>query len=146
MRSKGARKWSSMALLLVVSMSARAAGDLKVEDAWIRWLPANLPGAGYMTLTNTGMTERVLLGASSPDYGDVSFHRTVNKNGMSDMTAVDSIAVKPQASVRFAAGGYHLMLMRPKRSLQPGDQVMVTLLFSGGQTVTAGFDVRAGNE
>src|SRR5882757_10646703 len=75
MRSKGARRWSSMALLLVVSMSARAAGDLKVEDAWIRWLPANLPGAGYMTLTNMGMTERVLLGASSPDYGDISFHR-----------------------------------------------------------------------
>ena len=126
------------------SIDIRARNDIQVKDAWIRWLPANRPGAGYMTLTNVGSTGQVLVGASSPDYGDVSIHLTHDNNGMTEMRPVDSIILKPHTSVRFAAGGYHFMLTQPKRALHPGDRVLVTLRFTEGLTITIPFDVRAG--
>jgi copper(I)-binding protein len=119
--------------------------DIQVKEAWIRWLPANVPGGGYMTLINTGSAARVLIGASSPDYGEVSIHQTRIRNGMNEMTPVGSVEVKPLIPVRFAEGGYHLMLMQPKRSLQPGDRVLITLRFARGPSIEVPFEVRAGN-
>ena len=125
--------------------AASAAGDLQASNAWIRWLPAGAPAAGYLTLTNTGSTEWVLIGASSADFGEVSLHFTHNHEGMSMMEPMESLVLKPHATVRFAEGGYHLMLMGPKRSLHPGDKVNVTLRLRGGSAVLVSFDVRAGN-
>jgi copper(I)-binding protein len=119
--------------------------DIQVKDAWIRWLPANVPGGGYMTLINTGSAARVLIGASSPDYGEVSIHQTRSRNGMHEMTPVASIELRPRIPVRFAEGGYHLMLQQPRRSLKPGDRVLVTLRFAQGPPVEVPFEVRAGN-
>jgi periplasmic copper chaperone A len=119
--------------------------DIQVKEAWIRWLPANVPGGGYMTIINTGSAARILIGASSRDYGEVSIHQTRNRNGMNEMTPVESIELRPLVPVRFAEGGYHLMLMQPKRSLKPGDRVLITLRFAQGPPVEVPFQVRAGN-
>jgi copper(I)-binding protein len=64
---------------------------------------------------------------------------------MNDMTRVESVELKPLIPVRFAEGGYHLMLLQPKRSLRPGDRVLITLRFVQGPSVEARFEVRAGN-
>jgi copper(I)-binding protein len=138
----------SAVLLGWVSFSAHAAQpsfDVQVTDAWIRWLPANLPGAGYMTLTNVGSAEQVLTGATSPDYAQVEFHQTHGSNGMNAMSPVDAIRLQTHTAVRFAEGGYHLMLMQPTRSLHPGDRVLLTLRFAGGQSLVVPFTVRAGD-
>jgi copper(I)-binding protein len=119
--------------------------EIQVKEAWIRWLPANVPGGGYMTLVNRGAAPRVLIGASSADYGEVSIHQTRSRNGMSEMTPVASVELKPLVPVRFAQGGYHLMLMQPKRSLKPGDRVLITLRFERGSSTEVPFEVRAGN-
>lgn len=142
------RRWLITALLALLSIASRSgpAIDVEVGDAWIRWLPANLPGAGYMTVTNTGPTAVALIGASSADYGEVSFHETRNDRGMTEMAPIASIPLKPRSSVRFESGGYHLMLMQPKRPLHPGDKVTVTFRLSDGRTMTVPFLVRAGNE
>jgi copper(I)-binding protein len=138
----------AVALLALASIASRSAPavDIQVKDAWIRWLPANLPAGGYVTLTNTGSAAHVLIGARSPDYGDVSIHQTHSNNGMNEMTPIDSIVLKAHASVRFAEAGYHFMLMQPTRSLHPGDRVLVTLRFADGPTITVPFLVRAGSE
>jgi periplasmic copper chaperone A len=132
-------------MVLVGTASFGDPPDIQVKDAWIRWLPANLPGAGYMTLTNTGSAERVLIGAASPDYEEVGMHESHSNDAMNGMTPVGSVVLKPHSTVRFTEGGYHLMLMQPKRALHPGDRVSVTLRFEIGQPVTVPFEVRAGN-
>jgi copper(I)-binding protein len=126
-------------------VSSLVGSEILVEDAWIRWLPANLPAGGYMVLTNNGATTRVLTGASSPDFGEIGFHLTRVHNGMSDMTPVPTIELKPRVPVRFAPGSYHLMLMQSKRALRPGDRVLITLLFAEGPPIEVPFAVRAGN-
>jgi copper(I)-binding protein len=111
-------------------------------DAWIRWLPANLPAAGYATLENGGDAAIVLTGVSSPGYGDVSIHRTVTLGADTDMVPVDKLVINPHASVNFAAAGYHLMLMQPTTPLKPGDHVPITLRFADGSSMRVEFEVR----
>ena len=136
--------WCARAVDTAASGDERASGDVRVTDAWIRWLPAGLPAAGYFTLTNTGPTERVIIGASSADFGDVSLHRSRLENGVSGMEPVDALVLKPHTAVRFAEGGYHLMLLQPKRALHPDDSVTITLRLRDGAPVTAPFAIRAG--
>jgi len=126
---------------------AATAGEpaIQVKDAWIRWLPADVPGGAYMTVINTGSEARVLIGASSPDYGEISIHQARIRNGMNEMTPVESVELKPLLAVRFAEGGYHLMLVRPKRSLVVGDRVLITLHFAAGASLEVPFELRAGN-
>jgi copper(I)-binding protein len=121
--------------------SALAAG-IQVTDAWIRWLPSNLPAGGYAKVTNDTDKEVKLIGASSPKYGMVMLHQTMNKNGMSNMVHVDAIAIAPHKSMAFTPGDYHIMLMQPKPGIEPGQKVPVTLKFSDGQSVTTEFEVR----
>ena len=146
-----ARSWL-MGLVLCAGLLTGAAArpgessiDIQVKDAWIRWLPANVPGGGYMTVINTGSAARVLIGASSPDYGEVSIHQTRIRMGLNAMTRVESVELKPLIPVRFSEGGFHLMLMQPKRSLRLGDRVLITLHFAQGPSIEVAFEVRAGN-
>jgi copper(I)-binding protein len=122
-----------------------AALVVEAADAWVRWLPADLPAAGYVTLTNKGPTTLELVGASSPDYEEVSMHQTLESQGMSEMRPVASLVLKPLATVRFAEGGYHLMLMHAKRQLHPRDRVEIVFRFSDGRTMPVPFEVRSGS-
>jgi periplasmic copper chaperone A len=130
-----------------MAVSARALGapDVpvpQVTDAWIRWLPGDLPAGGYLTLINTGDRPASLIAASCPDYADVSLHRSRNMAGTSQMIAVHEVTVAPHSSLSFAAQGYHLMLAHPNKILKPGDRVPVTLSFAAGAALTVQFELR----
>ncbi|HTW74291.1 MAG TPA: copper chaperone PCu(A)C [Steroidobacteraceae bacterium] len=114
---------------------------VQIRQAWIRWLPANLPAGGYLTLSNPSARTVSLVGASSPDYGSVMLHRSLEHNGTSRMVPVAHIDVAPHSTLSFASLGYHLMLMRPRTSITPGDHVPVTLRFADGRSMTVSFQV-----
>jgi hypothetical protein len=141
--------WSFFGLAAVMSLAFSAPAvtapgtpAIQVEDAWIRWLPANLPAAGYATLTNIGDRPEVLIAASSPDYGEVSLHQSRNHGGSVEMVPVDRITVAAHSTLSFAVAGYHMMLMQPAKPLKPGDRVPITLRFAGGSSLTVDFEVR----
>ncbi len=115
---------------------------VRVIDAWIRWLPAGVPAGGYATLNNIGEKPVVLIAASSPYFGEISMHRSREHGGTITMTPVERITIDPHSSLNFAAAGYHLMMMQPTRSIEPGERVPVTLRFAGGSTLTVTFDVK----
>lgn len=134
------------ALCALLSASTFAAsGDVGVQarDAWIRWLPGNIPSAAYLTLVNSGTAPQVLVGAASPDFAQVSFHQTRTINGISEMSPVSDLRIDPQHSLQFAPGGYHIMLMQALRDLHPGDRVSITLRFAGGKSLPVLFEVRS---
>src|SRR5208283_2002292 len=91
-------------LALAAAPAWAAAADLKIEEAWIRWLPANLPAAGYLRITNVGDAPATLVGASSPAYAHVSLHRSVADGGRMQMTPVDRIRIAAHSSLDFEAG------------------------------------------
>jgi len=146
----GSRWWLSLALLPVLvgaGLSATAgprspAPLVSIHDAWIRWLPAGVPAGGYLTLRNDGDSAAVLTGASSREYSEISLHRSVTRDGVAAMEPVTQIVIPPHQSLRFAAGGYHLMLSQPTRAILPGDQVHIEFHFSDGSSAEAAFAVR----
>jgi len=129
--------------LAVAAGAAPGVSALQVRDAWVRWLPAELPAAGYLTLVNSSDQPASLIAASSPDYAEVSLHRSRIVDGANQMEPVREIAVAAHASLAFATHGYHLMLLHPTRPLKPGDHVPVTLNFAGGAALTVQFELRS---
>lgn len=119
--------------------------SLKVEGAWIRWLPANLPAAGYATIVNGSGTPMRLVAASSPDYHKVTLHQSRLEDDDSTMVAVSHIDVPAHGRARLSPGGYHLMLMHATHPIKPGDKVTMDLKFAGGQSLQVDFSVLPAN-
>jgi len=131
------------AVLFATANAALAAPQ--VSKAWIRWLPGDLPAAGYATITNPGDKPVRLTGADSPAYSGAMLHRSTRDNGVEHMHMVKAIPVPAHGSVSLAPGGYHLMLMHAKRPIKPGDTVRVNLHFDDGDTQVVQFPVRPAN-
>ena len=128
----------------LLAVPAFAAG-IAVQQPWVRWLPVGLPAAGYATLVNAGDTPVSLVGVSSPDYGAVMIHRSLDRGGMERMVMVDSIPVPPHGRAALAPGGYHLMLMQPRHAIRPGQQVTLIFTFADGSTIAVQAPVRPAN-
>ena len=124
-------------------LSAGEEAGVSAHDAWVREAPPGMTVmAGYMALRNNTSRPQVLVAASSSDFESVTSHRTVAKDGMAGMVDASQIELKPSASLIFAPGGYHLMLMNPKRTLRAGDPVVINLQFRGGPDRPVAFQVR----
>jgi len=130
-----------LALTPIAAVTAEA--GISVRDAWVREAP---PGAatmaGYMVLQNNTSRSQVLVAASSSGFEAVMIHRTVVKDGLARMVHASQTELTPHASLTFAPGGYHLMLMNPKRTLRAGDRVDITLEFRGGLVLPVAYEVR----
>lgn len=134
------------ACLLAAGTAVMAATPaVRVEHAWIRWLPADLPAAGYATIVNDGDGVQRLAGAGSPDYGSVMLHRSRLAQGDSTMEMVDHLDIPSHGSVKLAPGGYHLMLSHAKRPIKPGDKVPMRLRFADGSVLQVDFSVLPAN-
>jgi hypothetical protein len=141
-------RWRHPAVVCLIAAlglvpAAGKAGGISVRDAWIREAP---PGAtlmaGYLELRNTTSRPQVLVAASSTGFESVMMHRTMVKDGMAGMEHLSQIELAPNASLIFAPGGNHLMLMNPKRALRAGDAVVIKLEFRGGLVLPVTFAVR----
>jgi copper(I)-binding protein len=130
-----------LALTLIAAVSEEA--GVSVRDAWVRETPPGVAMmAGYMALRNNTSRSQVLVAASSSDFETVMIHRTIVKDGMAGMEHAPQIEVSPNASLLFAPGGYHLMLLNPKRTLRAGDRVDIYLEFRDGLVLPVAFEVR----
>jgi periplasmic copper chaperone A len=133
----------SLTLALILIASASEEAGVSVRDAWIRETPPGVATmAGYMALRDTTSRSRVLVAASSPVFETVMIHRTIVKDGMARMEHAPQVELSPNASLFFAPGGYHLMLVNPKRALHAGDRVDIDLEFRGGFVLPVAFEVR----
>lgn len=133
----------ALTTLALVTTTAAAATTVVVKNPWIREAPpAASAMAGYMVLENSGATVQALTGATSTAFDDVMAHRTVIKNGMASMVHVAKVEIPAHGKLVFAPGGYHLMLMQPKRALHVGDKVKITLEFANGSKLPVEYTVR----
>jgi copper(I)-binding protein len=123
--------------------ASNAATTLSISNGWVRWLPNGLPQAGYLTLTNNGEQSIDLLGASSPDFGDVMLHQSIGNGSTMRMVMVDKLTIPAHGKVDIAPGGYHLMLMAATHPIAPGGAVQMVLKFSDGRTLTTSLPVRS---
>lgn len=138
----------AFALLLGSSVAASAddikAGDLVISQAWSRATPGGAKVAGgYLTIENKGAASDRLIGGSAEIAGKFEIHEMAMDNGVMKMRALDKgIAIDAGKTVKFAPGGYHLMLEDLKGPLKQGDKVPVTLQFEKAGKVSISLDVQ----
>jgi copper(I)-binding protein len=132
-------------MLLAGGVQATAADHVHASDAWIRVLPGALPAGAYVTLHNDSAQPVALTGATSTAYAEVMLHHSSTAGGMSRMSMVDTLTVPAHGEAVLAPAGYHLMLMKAKTPVKPGDTVKLTLKFSDGSTLATDFAARPAN-
>ncbi len=129
-----------LAILAAVAAAAALASCRVVPVAqtgpvdWSRgYLVKPVPGSPavlYLWLTNpTGEADTVLtVHVTGADSAQV--HRTVSMgNGMERMVPVADLTVPAHDTVRFAPGGFHIMVFGLPSTLQAGDSTAVTVTF-----------------
>jgi copper(I)-binding protein len=127
---------------LTVTLPAIAAGSISITNPWLRFVIKARPAAGYFTIQNSGDKPAILVAASSPACGMLMLHESKEVNGAETMRPVKTVVIPAHGALSFAPGGYHLMCMQPQASVQVGGNVMVTLKFADGQTLTEAFPVK----
>jgi copper(I)-binding protein len=126
-------------LLLAASVHAQQfpAGGLVIEHPWSRPTAAGMPmGVAYLTITNNGPREDVLLSAHTPAAARVEFHRTILEGGMARMRPAGALTIAPGKTLRAEPGGLHLMLVELKTPLVEGTTVPLLLTFRSAGEVT----------
>ena len=133
----------ALTLTLTIVPAASEEAGVSVRNAWVRETPPGMTMmAGYLELRNNTSRPQVLVAASSSGFATVTIHRTILKDGVAGMVHAPQIELAPNASLIFAPGGYHLMLMNPKRTLRAGDLVVISLEFRDGPALPVAFEVR----
>jgi copper(I)-binding protein len=116
-----------------------------VSAPWSR--PAVGTGVVYFTVANPSATPDRLIGATSPVAGAVEIHESTetmgSMNGMAmggtaSMHRVAFVSVPAHATVQFAPGGYHIMLIGLHHDLHANQTFPLRLHFShaGWEAVT----------
>jgi copper(I)-binding protein len=122
---------------LIALRAGPALGEelLRFEEAWVRALPPGMKmTAAFGRLQNRSGRQIELTQFSSPQFGDVSLHRSETIDGVSRMREVDSLPLAAGEMVELEPGGLHLMLMMPIAASPVGETVVLVMTSSGGES------------
>lgn len=123
---------------------ARADGDkAKIMDPWVRSAPPAMKmHAAYFVLMNPTGKPVDLVGADSPQYAMAELHLSKVEGGVATMVKQDQISIPANGTLAFAPGGFHVMLMHPRKPIRTGDTVDITLTFADGSSIAVKAPVR----
>ncbi|PXW23855.1 copper chaperone PCu(A)C [Paraburkholderia caballeronis] len=122
--------------LCVASLDAFAAPPA-VSNCWVRLLPGNLPSGAYFDVTNPGSAAIEIESVDSDAFGMAMLHRTQRNGSTSTMEMVHTATVPANGTLKFAPGGYHVMLEQPKQPVAIGSTIALTFTFGDGEKTTA---------
>jgi copper(I)-binding protein len=125
-----------MVLITAVVVNANAA-ELLITDTAVRQpLPGRTVSVGYVSIKNIETQTVRLLKASSPHFANIELHQHKMVDGMMQMQRIKEIEIKAGETVKLQPGGLHLMMFRPIKTLQLGEEVTVDLHWSDGTIQT----------
>jgi copper(I)-binding protein len=125
---------SSVALALAIAGCAAEQRQATTSEIEVSHVYVTEPAMGeraalYFTVTNLTANEDELTTVSTPVAEAVEIHKTVEEAGRVVMEPIRSVTLPPKGELRFAPGGYHVMLIGLLESFAPGDYVDATLHF-----------------
>jgi len=113
-----------------------ASTDVEVSGVYISEPAMGERAAMYFTIVNGADDADELVGVSTPVAEVTEIHQTIHEGGTVRMEPVSSLAVPAGGELRFAPGGYHVMLLELQEEFAPGDWVDATLHFRQAGEVT----------
>lgn len=119
------------------------AGEIEIGHPWLRMTPPGAKvGGGYASFDNQGKDADTLVSASVEVAGRTEIHEMAVKDGVMTMRQQpDGVALPAGETVKFAPGGFHLMLFDLKQPLKEGEKYKGTLTFAKAGTVDVVFNV-----
>ncbi|MBL4756753.1 MAG: copper chaperone PCu(A)C [Rhizobiales bacterium] len=138
--------------LLLLPATPSLAGDIMIENAWIREMPSGAEvAAGYLDITNQGSVADRLIGAEASGAMSATLHHmTIDDNGVMRMRPLENLEIAPGETLHMAPGGNHLMIMGVNEPYEAHSDVDIILTFEQAGTITTPFFVgqhaRANND
>lgn len=112
--------------------SAEAAGAVILDDGWAKATGTDMAGV-FGTIRNPGEDDLHLTGVSGDLGGRTELHETVpGGSGMMMQEKEDGFLVPAGGELILEPGGNHIMLMDLDQPITTGQQITLTLEFSGG--------------
>ena len=139
------RYWQLLvALCFLVFVPVLQADEiLDINDAWVAEAPPVAPVmGGYMKIENETDKPISITRASCPEFETVEIHEMSMSGGMMKMREIEKLVVPANGKVELKPGGYHLMLIKPKKPFKKGDTLMVTLHTADGQSQAVKMEVK----
>jgi periplasmic copper chaperone A len=130
--------------IALAAAGAAAAGTIEVRNAWIRTPPPGAPtAAGYVTLTNHGISSDRLMGGHSGVAASVAPHQMSMAGGVMRMRPITGgLPIGASATLSLGPSGNHLMLIGLKAPLKAGQHVKIVLQFQRAGDIAGDFVVR----
>jgi len=123
----------TLTLLAILTLSLNCFACEKhspfMKEAWARRANAESNSAVYLDIENELDLDEELLGVTTNIADITSIHKTVIDNGISQMVHIDRLVVPAKNKVQLKPKGIHIMLMKLKKSLKPGEEFEVSLNF-----------------
>lgn len=98
-------------------------------------VPGNSTSVAYFAIENRTDSATYIRSISSPQFERVEMHETVVTDEVARMRPTGPIEIEGPGRVVFAAGGRHVMLMRPLTEMQPGAAVTLELNIDAGLVI-----------
>jgi copper(I)-binding protein len=100
--------------------------------------------AAYMVIENSSGQADRLINASSSAAEVTEIHETKQMDdGMMGMQPlVDGLEIPANGSVTLKPGGYHIMMMKLRQHLSPGQTFTLTLKFQSGKEISLDVPVK----
>lgn len=150
-----AGRWARRASVLAVAALVVAAGcsskgstDGGVETAALAVTNARIPvpaspdvAAVYLDVVNNTDEADTLESVTTDAGGTAEVHETTDDNGTMKMSASGPVDIAAGATLALKPGGYHIMIMKPTRTLAEGESVAVTLHFTRAGAVKVDAEV-----
>ena len=116
---------------------------LDIDDAWVAEAPPVAPVmGGYMKIENETAKAISITRAACPDFETVEIHEMSMSGGMMKMREIEQLVVPANGKVELKPGGYHLMLIKPKKPFKRGDTLTVTLHTADGYSQAVKMEVK----
>jgi copper(I)-binding protein len=116
-------------IILLLSFINILSPQIKIENAWMRTANKGMNAALYFDIKNLTSKDYELVDVSSDIAKVVQIHETFKQGENLGMRKVESITIKSQTTFHLAPGGFHVMVIRLKENLKPGDKKEFTLTF-----------------
>ncbi len=100
------------------------------------------PGVAYFDVANSDAKAVALAAVAVDGAGKAEMHQTSG----GAMAPVDRVDIDPNASVKFAPGGLHVMLFDLDPKLVAGGSAELTLTFADGDKVSAPLKIKAAGD
>lgn len=117
-------------LAIVFQSTTIFSAELEIKNAYAPEAPPVAPVmAGYMTLLNHSTTDITITALKSSAFDQVELHSMSMKDGMMHMEQQHTFTIPAKGQRLLEPGGYHLMLIKPKKILRAGDSIDVSFSY-----------------